>query len=178
MVPRRPSPNMTRGAAPREQGKHLFELLDALRETERQLAELRADIPDNPLVGKHRAFLFRRAKRQRRQSDIATQAAILEALPAHIAILDAAGFIIAVNEAWRTYDRGAAECGPGDAVGLNYLDACDRATGDSMTGRRVANGVRSVLDSSQSGFSIEYSCDSPTTERWLAMTVVPTDSGR
>ena len=50
--------------------------------------------------------------------------AILDALPAHIALIDRDGVILAVNAAWR---RFAASNGMLDAsfgLGQNYLEVC------------------------------------------------------
>src|SRR3984893_17932072 len=43
----------------------------------------------------------------------ANQAAILNALPAHIALLDTRGRIISVNEAWRRFGSADVTQGPG-----------------------------------------------------------------
>jgi PAS domain-containing protein len=46
----------------------------------------------------------------------------LDSMPAHTAVLDDGGEIIAVNEAWRRFAR---ENGSGtDFVGVNYLEIC------------------------------------------------------
>src|SRR4051812_22073923 len=164
---------MKRASVARERGHRLFVLLEALRETERQIADLRIGIPDAPGAAEQRAFLSRRAKRQRRRTDIATQAAILEVLPASIAVLDATGIIVAVNSEWQKFDRAETVCGPGHVVGVNYLDVCNGATAESQTDFRVAKGIRPVLNATSPGFSMEYSCHLATHERWMALTVVP-----
>ena len=56
-----------------------------------------------------------------------TQAAILNALPAHVALIDPDGVIVAVNESWRCLATANALQGPEIGLGQNYLDVCARA---------------------------------------------------
>jgi PAS domain-containing protein len=71
----------------------------------------------------------------------------LDALSAHIAILDERGTIIAVNAAWKRFASEnhfmGSECG----VGNNYLQVCDAATGRfSEEAPAAASGIRAVID--------------------------------
>ena len=59
-----------------------------------------------------------RAQEHLRHSEAATQAAILDALPARVALLDQRGLIISVNEAWRRSGAPSVVHGPGHAVGV------------------------------------------------------------
>ena len=62
----------------------------------------------------------------------ATNSAILNALPAHVALLDPDGVILAVNAGWRKF-ADANGLADGDAcVGANYLEICDSANGASV----------------------------------------------
>ncbi len=107
-------------------------------------------------------------------ADSARQAAILNALPANIALLDTAGMITSVNVAWRRFASANVLHGAGYGVGLNYLDICDHAQGDdSFEARQAAAGVRSVLRGAVESFSIEYPCHSPTERRWFLLKVAP-----
>jgi PAS domain S-box-containing protein len=107
------------------------------------------------------------------------QTALLDALPAHIALLDAEGVIVAVNEAWR---RFACANGLRDAchgVGRNYLDTCGRDPGPGAAQTwAVAAGLRAVLAGESKNFSIEYACDSPTEQRRFLLTATPLELGR
>ena len=71
---------------------------------------------------------------------------VLNSLSAHIAILDQNGVIIQTNQAWREF---AQEHNIGirpSTIGLNYLELCDTAQGDSAKGAyRVARGIRDVI---------------------------------
>lgn len=96
----------------------------------------------------------------------------LNALTAHIAILDENGVILEVNDAWR---RFADENGLNDStygVGASYLNVCDAAGGD--TGEEalvVAAGIRHLLNHNERGFSLEYPCHSPRHQRWFNLQV-------
>ena len=98
------------------------------------------------------------------------QTAILDALPAHIALLDPHGVIMAVNSSWRYFASANALQSTDFCVGRNYLKVCDSAAGDcSQEARQVADGLRAVLSGSQRDFSIEYPCHSPDTKRWFRL---------
>ena len=58
------------------------------------------------------------------------QAAILNALPARVALIDPAGVILAVNDSWRRFDAANLLDASESGVGQNYLDICERALGD------------------------------------------------
>jgi len=92
----------------------------------------------------------------------------LDALEAHIAVLDEDGKIIAVNKAWRLFfaENGgtAAACG----VGANYIEVCESARGiQAGEAPAVAQGIQEVMTGQQQVFSLEYPCYSPTEERWF-----------
>jgi PAS domain S-box-containing protein len=149
-------------------------LIATLHETGQRLEELTAGEVDTVADREGRTFLLRHAQDHLRHREAAKQAAILNALPAHIALLDAQGLIVSVNEAWRRFSDPGVVAGPGFAVGLNYLKMCANARGDDSTeAHRVARGIRSVLDGRAKNFLIEYSCPSPTELRWFLLTVTP-----
>jgi two-component system sensor histidine kinase/response regulator len=103
-----------------------------------------------------------------------TQAAILNALPAHVALIDPDGVILTVNESWRHFATANALLGPDFGVGQNYLDVCERARGDcSEEAHAAAIGIRRVLQSEARDFALEYPCHSPTERRWFHLTVTP-----
>lgn len=102
------------------------------------------------------------------------QMAILNALPAHIALLDASGAIVAVNESWNRFGAANVLQSRDFFVGQNYIDVCERASGDrSEEAGDVAAGIRGVLRGEINEFAIEYPCHSPTEERWYRLMVTP-----
>ncbi|MDQ3288320.1 MAG: EAL domain-containing protein [Pseudomonadota bacterium] len=106
------------------------------------------------------------------------QAAVLNALPAHIALVDVHGQIISVNNAWREFASPHALQGSDCGLGLNYLDICDSAQGEhSAEARQVGDGIRSVLTGGKQKFSIEYPCHSPAQQHWFQLMVTPLTSG-
>lgn len=154
-------------------------LIETLHRTGQRLEELTAGEVDAVADREGRTFLLRHAQEQLRHSDAARQAAVLDALPAHIALLDARGVIRSVNEAWRRFGRADVPQGPGYASGLNYLEICEGARGDgSSEAHRAAEGIRSVLGGSAKSFSIEYACHSPTQQRWFLLEARPLDEAR
>jgi PAS domain S-box-containing protein len=101
--------------------------------------------------------------------------ATLNAIPSHIAVLDAGGRIISVNDAWAEFatDNGADD--PKQVgVGANYLEVCQPAAREGDRDAQIAlRGIEDVLRRKASSFDHEYPCHSPTEERWFHMTVVP-----
>ena len=94
--------------------------------------------------------------------------ATVDALAAHIAILDAAGTIVAVNRAWRDF----ADANP-PVIGnvceeANYLEVCAAAKGEGEEDARAfAAGIREVLAGTREKFSLEYPCHAPFERRWF-----------
>jgi diguanylate cyclase (GGDEF)-like protein len=126
-----------------------------------------------------RPFVLRRSQEHGRQREASRLAAILNALPAHIAVLDSQGLIVSVNDAWRRFADDNTLHGPRYGLGTNYLRVCDRAWGaHSDEARQVAAGIRAVLHDRLERFLIEYPCHSPTEQRWFLMTVTPLDETR
>ncbi len=97
--------------------------------------------------------------------------AILDSLPAHIAVLNGRGDVVAVNKPWQ---RFAVEngCPKEDrvSVGANYLAVCRRAVAgqDAKAGEALA-GIEAVLSGRQKRFVMEYPCNSPEEDRWFLM---------
>ena len=111
---------------------------------------------------------------RRRASSAHTQAAVLDALPAKIALIDASGTIESVNESWRLFADANRMHSPGHGVGVNYLEICESADGnDAAKAREVAAGVRAVLQGRSASFETEYPCHSSTQQRWFQMIATP-----
>ncbi|WP_079435782.1 PAS domain S-box protein [Zoogloea sp. LCSB751] len=109
---------------------------------------------------------------------------ILDSVPNEIAVLDHAGIIVMVNEAWRQFaTQNSAQPGHCDAstgVGASYLDVCGSSP-DPLTDATAGtahDGIRGVLDGRLPTFSLEYACHAPQQERWFTMTATPLGGGR
>ena len=149
-------------------------VIKALRAADLRLEELTSGEVDTVSDRDGRSFLLQRAQDQLRAAEAARQAAILNALPAYIAVLDVAGRVLSVNEMWERVTAGNALHGPAYAIGNNYLEQCDKARGpDSIEARRAAAGIRSVLSGAQKSFSMQYPCDLPTGRHWFQLTTTP-----
>ncbi len=93
----------------------------------------------------------------------------LTVLPAHVAIIDRSGTIVAVNEAWRDFARCNGAVEQHVAEGANYLRVCDSAIGDqSDYAAAFSEGIRSVISGQRGEFAMEYPCHSASEWRWFA----------
>ena len=96
----------------------------------------------------------------------------LNALSAHIAILDDQGTIIAINAAWGAFAAQNDFLGLGYGIGANYLHLCESAQGDcAAEAPAVAGGIRAIMAGRQSEFRLEYPCHSPQEQRWFIVRV-------
>jgi PAS domain S-box-containing protein len=153
-------------------------LLETLRATKQRLEELTLRELDVDVCRAAQAIRWQHGANTLPANEIKMPAAVLDALPVNIALLDATGMIISVNASWRAFADNNQLSAPNHGVGLNYLDICERAQGDDMVAaRQVASGIRAVLQGCEPGFSFEYACHSPTEQRWFAMTVTPLEAG-
>lgn len=162
-----------------ETNAEISALIEVLHKTGQRLDELTAGEVDSVTDRQGRTFLLHRAQEQLRVVETTKQAAILNALPAIIALLDTRGFVVSVNEAWRQFGVANPAHTPGHEVGGDYLATCDPRQGDDVAGAyAVAAGIRSVLSGERETFSIEYPCNTPTSQQWFLMTVTPLNRDR
>lgn len=98
---------------------------------------------------------------------------VLDAMTAHIALLDGEGNILRTNRAWRKF------AGENDLTwseeqerATNYLRVCERAArGGSDDARAVASGISAVAAGERSEFCQVYDCSSPTEDRTFQVRV-------
>ena len=104
----------------------------------------------------------------------AFQKAVLDSLPAQIAVLDAQGTIVAVNEPWLEFAKiNGNPLIEKIGVGVGYLDVCGSACDANDTYAKAASaGVQAVLTGKRQRFTLEYPFDSTDQPRWFAMEVV------
>jgi PAS domain S-box-containing protein len=102
------------------------------------------------------------------------QSAILNALPASIALLDNTGRILKVNDEWIHFGEMNGLEASYEHLGKDYIEVAEKAFGnDAEDGRRMAAGLRAILSSDQLYFAMEYPCHSPTEKRWYKVAVRP-----
>jgi signal transduction histidine kinase len=103
--------------------------------------------------------------------DVSLQS-VIDAMPAHLAVLNERGEILLVNKRWTDF---ATENGGDPSLigpGVNYLKICDAAAdGDADEAGAVAEGIRSVVGGERDSFYIQYPCHSPTEKRWFQVRV-------
>lgn len=153
-------------------------LIDTLHTTSRRLEELTAGEVDGVTDGDGQTFLLRHVQEELRHNDNVRQATILNALPAHIALLDSQGRIVSVNQAWQQFGNASSPDHAQDQVGTNYLETCDSVHGnEALTARETASGIRSVQLGTTQHFSLEYPVQSSTGKRWFLLTASPLADG-
>jgi len=92
----------------------------------------------------------------------------LDEVPEHTAIVDRSGAIVSVNKAWKRFAKDNEADLSKVSERANYLDVCERATGEqSQYAQSFGEGLRSVLSSQEERFAMEYPCHSPTERRWF-----------
>jgi PAS domain S-box-containing protein len=106
------------------------------------------------------------------------QSSILNSLPAQVALLDSEGNIIAVNQTWKDFAKEIKLGSKNHGLGENYIAASASAVdSDQDIGKKMADGIKAVIEGSEKSFFIEYRCDSATEKRWFLARVAPTVYG-
>lgn len=146
---------------------------------QRELDRIRADLQQ--LVDQQTADLIatnrkleaevrerERAEQELRRSQLFLQSA-LDALSAHVAILDERGTIIAVNQAWRDFAGENDASSVSASVGKNYLEVCERAARSESApeAAQMYEGIQQVLREERKDFYLQYPCHGPDEERWF-----------
>jgi len=99
--------------------------------------------------------------------------AALNAMPAHIAILDSQGVIIDVNSAWHRFAENNGYIHPEHGIGKNYLEICRAAADSDPSGARIAEHLETVLAGKVDTFALEYLCG----DRWFQLRANRFESG-
>ncbi|MEO8451759.1 MAG: PAS domain S-box protein [Gemmatimonadota bacterium] len=165
---------------PSDVESEVLSLIRGLHDTEIRLKELTASEVDAVVHPTGRSYLLHEAQQQLIKSEAVqhrlaeTQLAIINALPAHVALLDSEGAIVSVNDAWKRF-AGVSTGGIADAgVGDNYLEVCDRASTEwAAEAHSAAVAIRAVLAGVSHPETIEFPAHSPDGERWFGLMVAP-----
>jgi C4-dicarboxylate-specific signal transduction histidine kinase len=142
-----------------------------LRELSQQL-EHRVDERTHELSEANRKLEAEVAERRKAEEKIRGSQQFLQssldALSAHVAILDDEGAIIAVNRAWKRFGADNAGSDGTGGVGANYLNVCERAADARVPeASLMLRGLREVLARQRESFYLEYPCNAPDEERWF-----------
>ena len=118
----------------------------------------------------HSAGEVARDREEIRRNEAPYWEAILDAVPAQIALIDSMGTIVSVNGGWKQFGEANGLWGGTYAVGANYLTVCEQARGPfAQEAAAAAQGIRLVLDGARDSFQLEYPCHSPTQQRWFLL---------
>jgi PAS domain S-box-containing protein len=109
-----------------------------------------------------------------RESERFAQATI-DALPAHLCVLDETGRILTVNQAWRNFAKANQAVEQNVSEGANYLAVCDAGTDQESIA--FAAGIRAVISGERQKYSLEYPCHSSTERLWFMGRVTRFASG-
>jgi PAS domain S-box-containing protein len=98
------------------------------------------------------------------------QTAVIDALPAHVALLDADGGMVSLSRSWAEFARasGVADCAPGS----RYFDFLERCAAPEHF-ERLAQGVAAVLAGREGKYSGDYTCDQDGERRWYRLLLAP-----
>ena len=96
--------------------------------------------------------------------------ASVRSLPASAVILDAAGKIVAVNDAWKEFGRRNGLHMARDAVGADYLAYCG---GADPHARRFLRELKALLAGRRDLLTLIYPCHSPREQRWFSLIGLP-----
>jgi signal transduction histidine kinase len=94
----------------------------------------------------------------------------LDAFTANVAVLDARGEIVAVNDAWVQFINLNDLKPVNNGVGCNYLGFCDRL--GTPGGDTVAAGLRALIAGGDGPFRHEYVMPLDTGSRWVKLSAV------
>jgi len=97
---------------------------------------------------------------------------IIDALSAHVAIINETGEILRVNKQWREFAHANGMTMENHGVGQNYLAICDGAGGAGADeADEAARGIRKVIARELDDFYLEYACHTPDERRWFGLRV-------
>ncbi|MBF5044206.1 GAF domain-containing protein [Aggregicoccus sp. 17bor-14] len=132
-----------------------------------QRMQLMADLVCTALLRARDAERARHAEHEARGTLTLLQAA-LDALCARVAITDAQGQIVAVNDAWR---RFASERAGAPGVGANYLQAWRRARALQPEAGHLLAEVPGLLSGARGELRLTYADPLPSSPRWFQLRV-------
>jgi diguanylate cyclase (GGDEF)-like protein/PAS domain S-box-containing protein len=155
-------------------------LIRVLQESDQRLEELTNGQIDTVTSKDGRSFLLSRAQEKWRQANNDSESAILDALPAHIALLDHDGVVVCTNAAWRRFAEEHQLPDPDYWLGRNYLEVCDTVIGEEAAiAKEIADAIREVISGQSATFSLEYACPLRDQVLWYLLIVTPVNlSGR
>lgn len=134
-------------------------------------ASARARVQELEMVAATIAYAMQRNEAEdAREASDRLKTAILASLPAHVAVLDRQGAIIAANDSWAVFGRANGLACAGGMVDA----ACPGCERQECTGAAEAlSAITNVCQGSSAGRQLEYRCAAPGGDRWFLMTAEP-----
>jgi PAS domain S-box-containing protein len=119
----------------------------ALRESQRRLQQLNEDLEQR--VEERTTALT---------ESVRLGLAALNALTAHVTILDEQGVIVATNRSWDDYIKNIGLLPMASGIGVSYTGECQRLTGQAPeSAAQLVHGIREVLAGRKTAYDQEYS---------------------
>ncbi|HMJ55282.1 MAG TPA: response regulator [Polyangiaceae bacterium] len=133
-----------------------------------QILDLLISTFEEVLRARQREFEARLNEETARESQRLLQAA-LDALSAHIAILDKSGKIVAVNASWRSWAEPHEKIWPDAGVGANYLDLWKSCfTTDKEHIDELTRSLAALTSGKERAASLEYPAKTSKGPGWFA----------
>jgi PAS domain S-box-containing protein len=145
-------------------------LVRRLVATSKELESLMAGEADSILSPDGESFLLLPAQESLRQA-VDMQRMILDAIPAHLAMLDLTGKVVFINESWQRFIGFPVEASSSLEVGQNYIEYCelaDRTFGGA--GFKVAEGIRNVLKDGAHPYTLTHPLHKEGAIKWYRVT--------
>lgn len=98
---------------------------------------------------------------------------LFDAHPAHVAMIDGDGTILAVNTAWRRFAEFNGMSGTA-WEGISYTGVCQNAaeSGDPSATEALV-GLLDVINTGRPKFTMTYPCHAPHELRWFRLWIEP-----
>lgn len=101
--------------------------------------------------------------------DIPFSQTLLDAVPAHIAVLDESGKIILVNSSWKQFaDENNLDNSNNYCIGENYF-SFEESEMENVELDYTIQAIKDILSGKSTSFETEYPCHSPIKKRWFRM---------
>ncbi len=125
---------------------------------------------------RHRSWVVRFLNTPATGQDIL--GATFDDLPHQIALLDAHGTIILVNDAYVRFALDNGMSSPDGILGSNYLEICHQAAADGeRDAALMAAALGEILMGDRQDFETVYACHSPYERRWFRLTIAKWEKG-
>lgn len=100
--------------------------------------------------------------------------ATLDQLKDRIAILDASGLILYINQQWADFNESLASDTDMGGVNSSYIDACDAASArGALWAVSASSGIRRVLAKTLPHFEIDYQIEFSDKQQWFRLSIKP-----